>query len=92
MIMSDTDTLLEELVEEITACKLRIFTIEEKIKYINCEYNKKHIDMLHAENEGLSMVYGDAYLVKLREMEDNITKIKDKLNELVIKYNEKNYN
>ena len=69
----------------------RLQTLEEKCRFINCEYNAEHIEELHNENEALSMVYGEGYVTKLREMEAEIDKIKLKINEMIIKY-EKNCN
>lgn len=81
---------IEDLWAEVDQLKARLTLIETKIKTMNCEYNAQHIEELHNENESLSMVYGDAYLVKLRDIEENINKIKFKINEMVEKYNEKN--
>ena len=69
----------------------QIAEIIEKMKAMNCDYNMQHIEELHNENEALSMVYGDGYVTKLREMEAEIDKIKLKINEMIIKY-EKNCN
>jgi hypothetical protein len=56
--------------------------------HLNCPYQcktkkivahlDKHVNHLHQENEGLSMVYGDAYLVKLRQFEADIKMLKEK--------------
>lgn len=40
--------------------------------------SKEMVTHLHQENENLSMVYGDAYLVKLREFEKDIAILKKK--------------
>lgn len=47
-----------------------------------------HVGMLHDENEALSLVYGDAYLVILRRNETDIALIKQSIKELIIKLNE----
>lgn len=45
--------------------------------------NGKHLNMLHLENETMSVVVHEAYVVKLRELEDKCTLILNKLNEVI---------
>ena len=78
--------MTKTLLDVVNGHTEQIAAIAEKMKAMNCEYNMQHIEELHNENEGLSLVFGEGYVTKLREMEAEIDKIKTKINEMIIKY------
>lgn len=47
------------------------------------ETNHKHVNMLHLENESMAMVVQDAYVTKLREIEEKVNLCIKKLNEVI---------
>lgn len=53
------------------------------------ETNHKHVNMLHLENESMAMVVQEAYVTKLRELEEKVNVCITKINEVIeyVKHN-----
>jgi DNA repair exonuclease SbcCD ATPase subunit len=72
----------KELIDYLNEWRLSMFTVNPNTGKPICPFtcsSKIEVAHLHQENESLAMVYNDAYLVKLRELEDGITLLKGKV-------------